>query len=299
MLARAWRENQVSEDVLKPILMPGRYNYAAAFLTFACNLRCSYCINYYEQSVIQRPMLSGQEWVRGLNRIQSRPDLPLTMQGGEPSLHPDFIFIINHLKPELPIDILTNLQFDVDQFVKAVDPQRVNRSAPYASIRVSYHPETMDLQELIKKTLYMQDAGFSIGIWAVLHPAQEDQARRAQEICSKRGIDFRFKEFLGEHKGQLYGQYKLEGACSKVFKKNVLCRTTELLMDSAGYIYRCHADLYAGVHPVGHILDPAYQIDESFRECDYFGHCNPCDVKVKTNRFQEFGHTSVEIKLNE
>jgi hypothetical protein len=67
-------------------------------------------------------------------------------------------------------------------------------------------------------------------------------------------------------------------------------------MGSAGSIYRCHSDLYEGRAPVGNILDPAFQIQEVFRLCDYFGHCNPCDVKLKTNRFQQFGHTSVEIK---
>jgi hypothetical protein len=37
------------------------------------------------------------------------------------------------------------------------------------------------------------------------------------------------------------------------------------------------------------------KVDE-FRDCYYYGSCNPCDVKVKTDRFQKFGHTSVEIK---
>ena len=35
------------------------------------------------------------------------------------------------------------------------------------------------------------------------------------------------------------------------------------------------------------------------RPCDVYGHCNPCDIKVKTNRFQEFGHTSVQIEFPE
>ncbi len=42
-------------------------------------------------------------------------------------------------------------------------------------------------------------------------------------------------------------------------------------------------------------MDENFELEERFRECDVFGHCNPCDVKLKTNRFQEFGHTSVEI----
>ena len=50
--------------------------------------------------------------------------------------------------------------------------------------------------------------------------------------------------------------------------------------------------------PIGHILDE--DLTEAhiglFKECRYYGKCNPCDVKVKTNRFQIFGHTSVEIR---
>ncbi|MBI5232727.1 MAG: radical SAM protein, partial [Deltaproteobacteria bacterium] len=41
---------------------------------------------------------------------------------------------------------------------------------------------------------------------------------------------------------------------------------------------------------------PKFDIEDIFRVCHVFGHCNPCDIKVKTNRFQQWGHTSVEIK---
>lgn len=282
---------------MKPIIVPQSHNYIAAFLTFACNLKCSYCINHFEQGIITRKIISGKRWIEGLNRIVSRPDLPLTLQGGEPSLHPDFIYIINHLRKDLNIDILTNLQFDIDEFMDKVDPARVKRDAPYASIRVSYHPETMDFEEVVKKIRHMLDRGYSVGIWSVTHPKYEKVIKSAQAKCRDLGIDFRVKEFLGEHEEKLHGTYKYEGACDKKFKKKVLCRTTELLMDSVGDVYRCHADLYAGVYSIGSVFDPEFQIDNKFRECDHFGHCNPCDVKVKTNRFQQFGHTSVEIKF--
>jgi len=281
----------------KPLQIPAQYNYIAAFLTFACNLKCSYCINNYESRAIKRRIITGKEWVAGLNRIISREDLPLTLQGGEPSLHPDFIYIINHLKPELNIDILTNLQFNIEDFIKKVDPGRIKRKAPYASIRVSYHPETMDADKLIKKVLRMLEAHFSVGIWAVVHPKYEKTISEVKEKCLSLGIDFRLKEFLGEYQGKLYGSYRYEGACDKKFKKKVLCRTTEFLLDSMGSVFRCHSDLYAGISPVGSILDPDFVIDDKFRECENFGHCNPCDIKVKTNRFQEFGHTSVEVKF--
>lgn len=281
---------------LKPIVIPDNYNYLAVFLSLACNLTCSYCINAFGRFDPGRKHLSGEEWVRGLNRLVSRDDLPVTLQGGEPSLHKDFIYILNNIKPELKIDVLTNLQFDADEFMAKVSPERIKRDAPYASIRVSYHPQVMDIKPLAEKVLKLQDAGYSIGIWGVMHPVQEKEILEAQSYCKELGIDFRLKEFLGEHEGVMYGSYRYDGACDKNFKKTVLCKTTELIVGPDGGIFRCHSDLYENRAPIGNIIDPDYELEDVFRECNVFGHCNPCDIKVKTNRFQKFGHTSVEIK---
>ena len=209
---------------MNPIIIPPVYNYIATFLSLTCNLRCSYCINYFEEGRFGKRHISGEEWVRGLNRIVSRDDLPISIQGGEPSLHKDFIYILNNIKPEINIDILTNLQFDEDEFIQKLDPNRIKRKSHYASIRVSYHPETMKLEPLIKKVLKLQDNGFSIGIWGVMHPAQEHDILRAKEYCASLGIDFRTKEFLGEYKGKMHGTYRYEGACDKKFTRNVLCK---------------------------------------------------------------------------
>lgn len=280
---------------MKDIQIPSCYNYIGVFLTFECNLRCSYCINHFSKNLKRRGKISGEEWARYLNRIQSRPDLPVTLQGGEPTLHPDIIHIINHLKPELNIDLLTNLQFDLEQFIRSVRPERLRRNAPYASIRVSYHPETMDLDDTIQRTLKMLNAGFSIGIWTVEHPARRKDIAAARQRCADRGIDFRAKEFLGEYNGKLYGTYRYKDACAKKERKNALCKASEFLIDPRGAVFRCHHDLYAGVNPAGRLDAPAFGLNEDYRNCEYYGFCNPCDVKVKTNRFQQYGHTSVDI----
>ncbi len=277
------------------IEIPEHYNYIAAFLTLSCNLTCSYCINRFGVLGAGRRHLTGEEWVRALNRIRSRPDLPITLQGGEPTLHKDFYYIVNNIREDLNIDLLTNLQFDVHEFMERISPDRIKRDAPYASIRVSFHPEVMELEPLAEKVLVLQNAGYSIGIWGVMHPSQEKEILEAQAYCKGLGIDFRLKEFLGEYQGKMYGTYRYPGACDKEFEKTVQCRTTELIMGPDGSVYRCHSDLYEGRTPVGNITDPAYRIEDIFRPCEVFGHCNPCDIKVKTNRFQVFGHTSVEI----
>lgn len=281
---------------MKPIVLPESINYIAVFLTLECKMRCSYCINRIGDFAYEQCQLSGREWVLALNRIAPRGDLPITLQGGEPTHHPDFNFIVNTVRKDLHLDVLTNLEFDVTKFMQEVAPDRIKRDAPYASIRVSYHPEVMQLDPLVEKVLVLQHAGYSIGIWAVDHPKNERQIREASDQCEICGIDFRTKEFLGEYQGRIYGTYRYPDSCCRQERRKVMCRSSELIVGPNGGIYRCHADLYGGRNRIGNILDPEFEVDTLFRECDDYGYCNPCDVKTKTDRFQIYGHTAVEIR---
>lgn len=280
------------------------HNYVAFFLTFSCNLHCPYCINLHSGGLRRkqstRKYLAVEEWVQAANRLVLRNDLPLTLQGGEPTLYKDFYKFVNETKKEIKMDLLTNMMFDTDKFIANVPVWRFTREALYAPIRVTYHPGENDIADLIKKTLKMQDAGFRVGLYGMLHPNNEIRRHilEAKEICLKMGIDFRTKEFLGEFEGKTYGTFRYEGAICGSEMKYCECKTTELITDPAGYVYRCHSDLYFGRNPIAHILDDNFTEEEidRFRGCYFYGDCNPCDVKVKTNRFQIFGHTSVEIK---
>lgn len=278
------------------------HNYVAFFLTFACNLNCPYCINLHGgglKNKRNRAMTVG-EWISAANRLTLRSDLPLTLQGGEPTTYKNFYEFVNGVKEEIKMDLLTNMMFDVDEFIAKVPLWRFTREAPYAAIRVSYHPQRNDIDDLIKKTRKMDAAGFRVGLYAVLHPDPEirNHILDVKKRCEGLGLDFRFKEFLGEYEGKVYGEFKYEGAVCGGKIKSCECRTTEIIAGPAGYVYKCHADLYAGRDPIAHILDDGFNEDEidKFRGCSYYGACNPCDIKVKTNRFQIFGHTSVEIK---
>lgn len=287
---------------LGPIRPTERHNYVAFFLTLRCNLKCPYCINLHDggsRAAMGKRTMGAEEWVRAANRLELRPDLPLTLQGGEPTLFPGFYRFVNEVKPGLKLDLLTNMTFDVEEFIANVPREPFLREAPYAPIRVSYHPGQNDIDELVRRYFRMVEAGFRVGIYGILHPEEERRAHilNTQERCQKLGVDFRTKEFLGEWEGTLHGQYKYPGAVLGGRLRSCRCRTGELLVDPAGLVYKCHADLMAGRAPYAHVLDADLSeasIDE-FRPCDSFGTCNPCDVKVKTNRFQQFGHTSVDI----
>ena len=292
--------------MVKKVKIPSTYKYISAFLTMRCNLNCSFCLNAFDKNFDRKSFgeISGEQWVEALNKTESRSDVPITLTGGEPSLHKDFIYIINNLKPELNIDLLTNLSWGgkgLEKFISEVDPDRIKRDAPYASIRVSYHPEQMGSGiKLVKNAKKLQDAGFSIGIWSVLYPSpkQLSAINQMQFICKDAKIDFRIKEFTGEYKGEIYGDYSKFPGSTFNSKKTLqcMCKTTELLMGPDGNVYRCHRDAFAGENPVGNIISPDFKIKDIFRPCDKYGQCHPCDVKVKTNYKQELGHTSVEIK---
>jgi hypothetical protein len=146
----------------------------------------------------------------------------------------------------------------------------------------------------------MQEAGFRVGLYGVLIPDEEVKRHilEIQEMCLKMGIDFRTKEFLGTYNGKLYGTFRYEGSVRGNQMLYCDCKPSELIVDPGGYVYRCHADLYKGRTPIANILDENFTEEEmdKFRSCYFYGDCNPCDVKVKTNRFQIFGHTSVEIR---
>jgi len=219
--------------------------------------------------------------------------VPLTLQGGEPSFHPLWMDIIRGLRQDFYIDLLTNLDFDIDVFMKKIPPDRMKRDVPYASIRVSYHPEYSDLDRLLSKIKRLQDAGYSIGLFMVDHPASAVQS--IAERVKGMGINFRTKEFLGVFQGVLWGKYKYSDALDGEGKK-VECRTTELLIAPNGDIHRCHRDLYAGENRVANILDDELEIEFPFRPCSEYSRCNPCDVKIKTDRYQRPGACSVEIR---
>jgi len=281
---------------MENLILPSEFNYVAAFLTFACQLRCPYCINHHGGDLVKNRRMSGEEWIKGINRLVLPPDVPITLQGGEPTVHKDIVEIINGISSHIPIDILTNLERPLDQWLYKIPPERLKRKSPYASIRVSWHRGQHSLEDLLRKVAQAQEKGFHIGIWTVMHPDYEAEILEAQHTAKHMGIDFRLKEFLGPWKGVNHGTFRYPEAVNGPVLRECQCRTTEMLIAPDGQVYRCHSDLYAARFPIGHILDAEIPLLGQWAPCAVFGKCNSCDIKVKFNRYQQPGHSSVEIR---
>jgi len=280
------------------MIIPSNYNYIGLFLTFNCNLGCPYCINKYDNLEVTYG-LNAEQWVDALSSIPTTEQLPLTLQGGEPTQYPDFYWLVHTLlRKGVHMDLITNGDFNAYYFARRVSKLAFNRSAKYASIRFSFHYWTIEIEELAKQVLYLQLKGFSVGIWGLDHPSAKAVNAHAKLHCEHVGVDFRMKEFLGWHNGKLYGTYKYPEAVTENLlpKQKVYCKPSELLIAPDGRIYRCHHELYNRINHIGSILDKGFKPQEKYTACDSFGSCNPCDIKLKFNRFQEEGHCSVDIK---
>ena len=99
--------------------LPNEFNYAEAYLTYRCDFGCSYCINGMNNKEREQEEMCGEEWIKGLNKLNMN-DISITLGGGEPTKHKDFYKIINGI--EHKIDLLTNLDFNVDEFIDKVSP---------------------------------------------------------------------------------------------------------------------------------------------------------------------------------
>ena len=273
--------------------LPEEFNYAEAYLTLRCGLGCSYCINNVDGVRRSRPELSADEWIAGLNKIDFG-DTALTLGGGEPTMHPEFFDIVDGL--DAKINLLTNLQFDIPEFLKRVKPSDFKQSdyPAYRSIRVSYHHPKHNPSELIGKVRALQDNGFSVGLFGLTHPDNAGANLMMAELARSAKVLFIPKDFMGDHNGQMYGTYRYPAGLDGVAKQ-AQCRTSELLLSPEGNIHRCHSDLYHNLNPIGNITGE-YSIEYKFRPCDNYGKCNPCDVKQKVNLLFKGRASQVDIE---
>jgi hypothetical protein len=274
---------------MKKIQIPDSYNYVSAFLTFACSFKCSYCINKYN-GLYKYKQMKVKDWITGLNRIQARKDLPITLTGGEPTLYKRFYDLVDGIDDTIPVDLLTNGDFDMQEFMLSIPSCRLKRKAKYASIRFSFHPGYSDPFRLMSDVRWLGTRGYSVGIWAV--DTGDSIIGKMKKMAKDFGIDFRVKEYLDSTHGNYRYPLAVDGK-----RKKCLCKPSELLIAPDGRLFRCHYDLYHGVNAYGHLLDGEIGLPQDFLRCDNYGLCNPCDVKgPKFDRFQRKIHCSVTIK---
>lgn len=287
---------------LRKFIIPKNYDYVGVYLTDKCHLSCPYCITQHHRSSFGKhriEYLKPEEWVTGLNRLELPKDVPITLQGGEPFLYKGIWKILERVHHK--IDILTAFPkfLNKEHFIK-LDTLRWNRRiAPYPTIRVSYHKGQNNFKKLIERIADLQDI-LSIGLYYLDHPDAVDEIEKVKEYAKKYKVELRKKEFLGKWNNKMYGDilYK-DAAKGERLGVKVLCKNTVVPIAPDGSIYRCHSDMYFNRRELtlGTILDRETSFPKYHLGCMNYGLCSECDVKVKTNHYQQYGYTSVDIKF--
>lgn len=264
------------------------------YLTARCNFACDYCIQKPRMIPGQRRKpwgryqeLTGRQWVDALNAFPVRPEHPLILTGGEPSLHKDFTFIATHLEG-YELDMTSNLTFDVDAFAAEMK----KHGKQFATSFHTYHPKFMVPEKWIEQAERLRDSGvvrapvFSmVNLRRFPHFRDDEHDRnigKLVELADRAGLVYQFNEFRGTHMGEAF---------NRDHKYRIDCTSAWVNIDPEGNVYNCQYHLTERKNSFGNVTriadcKPLPKMGEFFA-CSDFGFCDPCHENSGHGAFRD------------
>lgn len=265
-----------------------------AYLTARCNFACDYCIQKPKMVPGQRRKpwgryqeLTGQQWVDALNAFPVRPEHPLILTGGEPSLHKDFFFIASRLEG-YDLDMTSNLTFDIDAFAKEMRTHGKRFKTSFHT----YHPGFLSPEKWLDQAERLRDSGlveaptFSMVNLKKFPHFRSDQhdtnLRKLVELADRRGLVYQFNEFRGTHMGEAF---------NRDHKYRIDCTSAWVNIDPEGNVFNCQYHLTERKNAFGNItaieaMRPLPAMGEWF-SCTDFGYCDPCHENSGHGAFRD------------
>lgn len=150
------------------------------FATWKCNYKCSYCWQETTRDSyrkVKNADVTPDEWIEAFSRI---PVQEFYISGGEPTVLPGMLDIVNGIGQRVPITMTSNLgkSFDVDKWIKEVDPNNLD------CVTFSFHPTQQSWEEYSSKITRFSDAfgGHKTGCELVMHPDQRHFEQGVRDI---------------------------------------------------------------------------------------------------------------------
>jgi len=283
--------------------------YFGVFLTLGCSLNCDYCvqkISLPHQPIAHYPLVSGKEWVAALNAIAGRrkrkniiitKKKKISITGGEPTLHPDFVYIINNLDRDWNITITSN--FTSPFFEAEAQGLKQIKKRSKLKFNGSFHFLYTSVDKFIENTLKIKKAGLFVHtLFIVGHPGYIEEIKRYKKRLLEIHPIVKVQRFFGYYQGKLYPrqreEYNIEyeqqdGICnykeyergfSQGASQDIYCRMNKVLFAPNGDIYNCHYKLYTGhKDKLGNLFAENVNIivPRDYFFCHDYGFCNPCD----------------------
>ena len=193
-LVRVGQRTMLYRDIFTVSWLLGRF----------CNYRCSYCWPYArsdrkdhrptELCIATIDEIKRQARERGFNSFH------FSLSGGEPTFHPGYLDILQHLADDTPNTNYTSVHMTsncsrnmkwFEQYVKAVAPFH------RASITASYHREHVNTQEkreqFADKLCFVQEHDVQVTINQVMVPEWFDELYEESLYFHNRGINVTLK----------------------------------------------------------------------------------------------------------
>jgi MoaA/NifB/PqqE/SkfB family radical SAM enzyme len=265
-----------------------------AYLTARCNFACDYCIQKPQMVPGQRRKpwgryqeLTGRQWVDAFNSFPVRPEHPLILTGGEPSLHKDFFFIASHLEG-YDLDMTSNLTFDIDALAREMNAHGKKFKTSFHT----YHPKFIAPEKWLEQAMRLRDSGiveqptFSmVNLRRFPHFRDDEHDRnlhKLTELADRRGLLYQFNEFRGTHMGEGF---------NRDHKYKIDCTSAWVNIDPEGNVYNCQYHLTERKNSFGNItqisaMKPPPKMGEFFA-CTDFGYCDPCHENSGHGAFRD------------
>ena len=265
-----------------------------AYLTARCNFACDYCIQKPQMVPGQKRKpwgryqeLTGAQWVDALNAFPVRPEHPLILTGGEPSLHKDFAFIASRLEG-YTLDLTSNLTFDID----AVAREMKAHGKQFVTSFHTYHPKFLAPEKWLDQAERLRDSGlvakptFSmVNLQRFPHFRDDEHDRnlaKLVQLADRRGLVYQFNEFRGTHMGEAF---------NRDHKYRIDCTSAWVNIDPEGNVFNCQYHLTERKHAFGNITtiaqcQPLPKMGEFFA-CTDFGYCDPCHENSGHGAFRD------------
>lgn len=234
-------------------------------LTLNCTLRCSYCVNEFNSKnhpIKNPPLASAKNWINFINKKSK--DVIFT--GGEPTLHPEFIQLLNGIDKKLSVFIYTNFCWREDFLEKFI--QKIKRPVKFYG---SYHVCSGKPERVLKTINSLRDNNLFDG---VIHTVETKENHLFLQKVVKE-----FKEnkwHLIVNKNQFDKQYP---ASSLKFKKRAKCSGQEVFFAPDGEFYPCLSKLLRQKDSLGNVFKNAKITEPISIICSEYGFCSPCDCE--------------------
>jgi MoaA/NifB/PqqE/SkfB family radical SAM enzyme len=147
-----------------------------------CNYKCSYCWRHgRSDKPDHRPtalVISTLDEIKKQARERGFNSFHFSFSGGEPTLHPGYLEIIEHYCKDVEntnyqsLHMTTNLSVSLDMYKKYA---QISKDLHRVSITASWHPEFAKREPFLEKLLYCMENDIQITVNMVMVPERFDE----------------------------------------------------------------------------------------------------------------------------